>query len=143
MKHLFLALSLLSGFSSFSQSAFELFDLKVNHHATLRNEIQTFYKDVLKCELVTPDSNVPRDYVQFSNDQRLNIIYFDDDNQILSDDDFMNSIWIKIKVDEFVKRREAVLGSGVKIIADKPDKGELYFQAPGGQVYRMVDVNNT
>lgn len=110
-------------------------NMKVDHHVNDTTEIREFYRNILGFKLVTPDSPVPRDYVEFSNGFRLNIIYQRKD--VPSNEDFMNGLWLRIHVADFATVAERVRKSGVKIIHDKVDKDEIYFQALGGQVYRM------
>jgi hypothetical protein len=49
------------------------------------------------------------------------------------------SIWLEIKSDDVQEMRQKILDFGVRKL-DIPDP-HLYFQAPGGQVLRLVGIN--
>ncbi|MDB4954889.1 MAG: hypothetical protein JWO36_2458 [Myxococcales bacterium] len=57
----------------------------------------------------------------------------------LSDDDFLKAIFLELKADDVQEMRQKILSFGVKVL-DVPDV-HLYFQAPGGQVFRLVGIN--
>ena len=57
----------------------------------------------------------------------------------LSDDDFLKAIFLELKVDDVEDTRQKIVAFGVKVL-DVPDV-HLYFQAPGGQVFRLVGIN--
>jgi hypothetical protein len=49
------------------------------------------------------------------------------------------SVWLEIKSDNVEETRQKILDFGVRKL-DIPDP-HLYFQAPGGQVLRLVGIN--
>jgi len=49
------------------------------------------------------------------------------------------SVWLEIKSDNVEEMRQKILDFGVRKL-DIPDP-HLYFQAPGGQVLRLVGIN--
>ena len=112
--------------------------MKVNHYLKDTSEVRTFYKEVLGMNLVTPKSPVTRDYIEFANGFRMNIIYME--KNVPSQADFHDGLWIRIHTADFKNVAERVRQSGVKIIQDKVEKNEIYFQAPGGQVFRMGEI---
>lgn len=57
----------------------------------------------------------------------------------LSDEDFLKAIFLELKTDDVDKMRQKITAFGVKVL-DVPDP-HLYFQAPGGQVFRLVGIN--
>ena len=57
----------------------------------------------------------------------------------LSDDDFMKAIFLELKTDDVQGMRQKITAFGVRVL-DVPDP-HLYFQAPGGQMFRLVGVN--
>ncbi len=119
-------------------SGIDIADIKLNCNVSSMEEVRSFYTDVLGANLVSPESKVPRDYIQFDNDQRINIIYMSDSEKVLTKEQAMNAPWVKIEVEDFDKRYKKVKKSGVSIIKENKEKRELYFQSPDGQVYRMV-----
>jgi hypothetical protein len=49
------------------------------------------------------------------------------------------SIYLELKADDVEAMRQKIIDSGVTTI-EVPDP-HLYFQAPGGQVFRLVGIN--
>ena len=136
MKQSFLLLFLTWAFMANSQySDVRLGNLKINHNIQDTLEVRSFYRDVLGVELHTPSSKVPRDYLRFSNDFRLNIIYQKEGAP--NHEDFMKALWIRIHVKDFKILANRVRGSKATVFKDRPETNEIYFQAPGGQVFRM------
>jgi len=87
-----------------------------NHSAvrvrrTERDKIRKFYRDVLDCKA----------------------------EGALSDDDFLKATFLELKTDNVEGMRQKIVGFGVKVL-EVPDP-HLYFQAPGGQVWRLVGIN--
>ena len=94
--------------------------------------IRAFYNDVLGCELrkQTPDV----DYIRFEDDFFLAILYQD---QALTAEDARASIWLELRSDDPVALGRRITEFGVHSI-EMPNAEHLYFQAPGGQVFRVV-----
>ncbi len=57
----------------------------------------------------------------------------------LSEDNFLKAIFLELKADNVKEVRQKIVDFGVKVL-DVPDT-HLYFQAPGGQVFRLVGIN--
>jgi catechol 2,3-dioxygenase-like lactoylglutathione lyase family enzyme len=113
-----------------------------------RDRIRTFYGDVLGCtitrELDDKDDLRMGDgfYIAFlyeSGGQEVDkgVAYATED--ALSDDDFLKAIFLELKTDDVEEMKQKIVSFGVKIL-DVPDP-HLYFQAPGGQVFRLVGIN--
>jgi catechol 2,3-dioxygenase-like lactoylglutathione lyase family enzyme len=125
-----------------------------NHSAlrvrrTERDRIRKFYRDVLGCQ-ITRESDDKDDvrmgdgfYIAFlyeSGDGREpdeGVTYAADDT--LSEDDFLKAIFLELKADDVQAMRQKIVAFGVKVL-EVPDP-HLYFQAPGGQVFRLVGTS--
>jgi len=118
------------------KSSIELVHLKLNQDEAKMAEIREFYKGVLGLKLVSPEGAIKRDYLEFDNGQRLNLIYVSKE-RVPDQRAFMNGMWIRLETTDFNTLVEKVMASGVPIVKEVTGK-ELYFQAPGGQVWRMV-----
>jgi hypothetical protein len=57
----------------------------------------------------------------------------------LSDDGFLKAVFLELKAEDIQEMKEKITAFGVKVL-DVPDV-HLYFQAPGGQVFRLVGIN--
>ena len=57
----------------------------------------------------------------------------------LDESDFLKAIYLELKTDNTEEMKQTILAFGVKKL-DVPDP-HLYFQAPGGQVFKLVGSN--
>ena len=98
----------------------------------LQERTRQFYRDVLGCEITKKTDDV--DYFRMGNNFFVAVLYEDG---ALPEADWLKSIWLEIKADDVLAAKKRILAFGVKEV-DSQDKAHLYFQAPGGQVFRLV-----
>ena len=126
-----------------------------SNHAALRvrpserERIRKFYRDVLGCRLNREfddkeDFRIGDDYyITFlyggpgAQEPDKGAVYAQAD--ALSDGDFLKAIYLELKTDDVPGIRRKITDFGVKVLP-VPDP-HLYFQAPGGQVFRLVGIN--
>ncbi len=125
-----------------------------NHSAvrvprTERDSIRKFYCYVLDCKLTREFND--KDDIQIGDNFYIAFLYGDGNGQgadkgvnyspesTLSKDDFLKSIFLELKTDNVNEMRQRIVSYGVKVL-NVPDP-HLYFQAPGGQVFRLVEIN--
>lgn len=109
--------------------------MRTTAHPSKREEIQAFYAGLLGCKML----NVPHpnmDLFHFASDTFLGIYY---DSASLSEQEFMKATWLELKTDDAKALKETLLINGIKQF-EYPDKEHFYFQAPGGQVYRLASL---
>ncbi len=124
----------------------------IGNHAAVRvsraerERIRGFYRDVLGCRLVRTFDD--KDDFQLGDDYYVAFLYaggsgVDVDRgvsyaaaDVLSDDDFLKAMFLELKADDVDDMRRKIIASGVRVL-DVPDP-HLYFQAPGGQVFRLI-----
>lgn len=99
---------------------------------TERGDIRRFYRDVLGCRMTKASEAV--DVFQLGSDFYLGVVY---DDGALSIADRLKSIWLELCTDRPEALKAEILQFGIKEI-DYRDRDHFYFQAPGGQVYRLV-----
>jgi catechol 2,3-dioxygenase-like lactoylglutathione lyase family enzyme len=107
--------------------------IRVPH--SLQDKIRQFYRDVLGCEITKQSVNV--DYFRMGDSFFLAVLY---DDSALSEPEWLKSIWLEIKADDVPAAKKKILAFGVKEVTSQ-DKAHLYFQAPGGQVFRLVGTD--
>lgn len=110
-----------------------------NHTATYaarseQDRIRKFYCSVLGCKAAETSDNV--DHFKLA-DVDFCFVYQD---TALDEGDFLKAIYLELKSDNVEEMREKILAFGVKKL-DVPGAGSLYFQAPGGQVFRLVGLD--
>ncbi len=107
---------------------------KISVLASERERIQKFYRDVLECKV---DIKPQADLIWLRPDFYLGVVYED---SALSVSDMLKSIWLELRTDRAEELKQKILKFGLKEI-EYQDKEHFYFQAPGGQVFRLA--NNT
>jgi catechol 2,3-dioxygenase-like lactoylglutathione lyase family enzyme len=125
-----------------------------NHSAvrvprTERDGIRKFYCDVLGGKIMREFDD--KDDIRLGDDFYIGFLYGSGDGQgadkgvnyapddALSNDDFLKTIFLELKADDVEETRQKIVAFGVKVL-NVPDP-HLYFQAPGGQVFRLVGIN--
>lgn len=109
-----------------------------NHAAVVvprgeQDAVRRFYRDVLGCTL-TRSADDKDDFV-VGDDLYLAIVYADE-AVTLGSDGFLKATYLELKTDDIDTMRRSIVGFGVKVL--EIDDPHLYFQAPGGQVFRLV-----
>ncbi len=124
-----------------------------NHSAvrvakSARSKIRNFYIDILGAKLTRefPD----KDDIQIGDDFFIAFLYASGNaksadkgvtyaaESVLSNDDFLKSVFLELKTDNVEAMKKKIIDFGVKVL-HVPDS-HLYFQAPGGQVFRLVAI---
>lgn len=100
---------------------------------TERERIRKFYCDVLGCKIT--GENDQKDDLCMGDNFYIRFLYGDDADE----SEFLRTVWLEIKSDNVEEMRRKILDFGVRKL-DNPDP-HLYFQAPGGQVLRLVGIN--
>lgn len=111
-------------------------DVAIGNHLAVfagRNEqekIRAFYAGVLGCNVRVEEEAVDRFEL---NGLHLCFVYQD---AALDPGRFLSATYLELKTDDVAAMRRKILEFGVNKL-DIPDS-HLYFQAPGGQVFRLV-----
>ncbi len=112
-----------------------------NHSAVVmprqdRDRIRKCYCDVLGCT-ITRESAVKDDF-RLGEGFYVGVLYGD----VTDESEFLRSgrsIYLELKSDQLEETQHRIIDSGVRVL-EVPDP-HLYFQAPGGQVFRLVGIN--
>ncbi len=114
-----------------------------------RDRIRKFYCDLLGCKIMREFDD--KDDIRIGDDFYISFLYGMGDGRgadkgvnysaekALSDDDFLKAIFLELKADNVEEMRQKIVAFGVKVL-NVPDP-HLFFQAPGGQVFRLVGIN--
>ncbi len=98
-----------------------------------RKRIQEFYRDVLGCKVVVKEGV---DIVWLGDNFHIGYRY---EESALTDEEMLKSIWLELRVGDPEGLKKKILDFGIVEI-DFWDKEHFYFQAPGGQVFRLVGL---
>jgi hypothetical protein len=101
-----------------------------------RDSIHKFYCDILGGKITKEEDD--RDFLCLGENFYIAFLYGDvpDESEFLRT---ARSIWLEIKSDKVEELTRKILDFGVRKL-DIPDP-HLYFQAPGGQVLRLVGID--
>jgi len=100
-----------------------------------RDSIRKFYCDILGGKITKEEDE--RDFLCLGENFYIGFLYGD----VVDESEFLRtarSIWLEIKSDNVEEMTQKILDFGVRKL-DIPDP-HLYFQAPGGQVLRLVGI---
>ena len=101
-----------------------------------RDRIREFYRDVLGAEIAREGEQ--KDDVRLGDGFYIAFLY-EDEGVALDESEFMKAIYLELKTDNVEEMRQKIVAFGVRVL-DVPDP-HLYFQAPGGQVLRLVGID--
>jgi len=108
---------------------------KFNVRKSLRERVRSFYLDVLQCTtILSPAPDL--DLFLFPTSFVLGVFYCEQAD-VLSEEDHLKAAWLEIKTKDVQEVKRRLVEFGVKKV-DYPDKTRFYFQAPGGQVFRLA-----
>mgnify|MGYP003314039736 CR=1 FL=1 len=114
----------------------------------LRLRMREFFGEILGCSVHSSD-NVTRDIPEnvdlfmFEGGETVGVAYFDKDAPVLSNAQHRMASWMEIKADDVAAMKARLLDFGVCEITDFWDRDHFYFHAPGGQVFRLIDRNES
>ena len=112
------------------------------NHSALRvpraekDRIREFYRDVLGCR-ITREGDQKDDFLM--GDNFYIAFLYEDEGVALDESEFLKAIYLELKTDNVEKMRQKIVAFGVRVL-EVPDP-HLYFQAPGGQVLRLVGID--
>ena len=109
-----------------------------NHSAVFaarseQDRIRKFYSDVLGAKTRMQNNEVDRFQL---NDFHFCFVY---QSTALDESYFLKAIYLELHTDNIEEMKQKILAFGVKKV-DVPDP-HLYFQAPGGQVFKLVGID--
>ena len=112
-----------------------------NHSAIVlpraeQDRIRRFYRDVLGCEIIRESER--KDDFRMGDDFYIGVLY-EDEGVALDESGFSRAIYLELKADNVEEMRQKIVAFGVRVL--EVQDPHLYFQAPGGQVFRLVGIN--
>ena len=106
------------------------------HH--LRERALRFYTDLLGCRKL-PDLPYPNvDLYEFQGGFVLGLFFYDEADT-LPEKEQLKATWMEIKSNDPDALKQRLIGFGVHEV-EFEDKSRFYFQAPGGQVFRVAPM---
>jgi len=110
----------------------------MNVAAPLRARTRDFYAGLLGCKVLeSPQADL--DLYEFAEGVVLGL-FFVAPWQAPSEADCLKGTWLEIKVDDPALWKERLQAFGVREV-EFPDPTRFFFQAPGGQVFRLAAMD--
>jgi hypothetical protein len=103
----------------------------------LRARAREFYTGVLECKSL-PSPREDLDLYEFAGGFVLGLFF--DAVGALPESEYLNSTWLEIKAADPETVKARLIASGVKPV-EYPDPTRFFFQAPGGQVFRLAPLD--
>jgi catechol 2,3-dioxygenase-like lactoylglutathione lyase family enzyme len=112
-----------------------------NHSAVVlpragQGRIREFYRDVLGCEIIRATDE--KDDFRLGGNFYIGVLY-EDEGVALDEIGFSKAVYLELKAGNVEEMRQKIVAFGVRVL-DMQDP-HLYFQAPGGQVFRLVGIS--
>lgn len=101
-----------------------------------KDRIRRFYRDVLG-GTITRESDL-KDDIRVGDDFYIAFLY-ENEGVALDESGFSKAVYLELKTDNVEEMRQKIVAFGVRVL-EVPDP-HLYFHAPGGQVFRLVGIN--
>ncbi len=101
-----------------------------------KGRIREFYRDVLGCTITREGDQ--KDDFRMGGNFYIAFLY-EEDGAALDESGFSKAIYLELKAANAEEMRQRIVAFGVRVL-EVPDP-HLYFQAPGGQVFRLVGIN--
>ncbi len=112
--------------------------VKMNVSRRLRDQVRRFYGEVLGCKSL-PSPAPDLDLYEFAGGFVLGV-FFCDDGEVLPEQEHLQATWLEIKVADPEEAKRRLLEFGVREV-NYVDKSRFFFQAPGGQVFRLTPLD--
>jgi hypothetical protein len=119
--------------------------LKMTVPSELKARTREFYGGLLGLKSIpSPAENL--DLYEFPGGFVLGLFFSDESAELLAERDYLKSTWLELKVDDIAQWKERLLRFGVaEIQYDDPSRfaepyQRFFFQAPGGQVFRLAPL---
>jgi hypothetical protein len=101
---------------------------------SMRKRVRSFWTDVFKCDHISPRDDL--DVFLFADGSRIGVFFVADDEALTNERHRVAGTWIEVLVDDAASTRAALTKQGLEPM-QYFDKEHQYFQAPGGQVFRL------
>lgn len=112
--------------------------LKMTVPQHLRSQTREFYGSILSCQqLDSPSDDL--DLYEFAGGFVLGL-FFTPEVEAPSATDYLKGLWLELKVADPEALKARLLAFGVKEV-EFPDPTRFFFQALGGQVFRVAPLD--
>lgn len=116
--------------------------MKMTLARELRPRTRAFYAKTLELK-VLESLRDDLDLYEFAGGFVLGIFFTDTAAELLTEPDHLKATWLELKVEDPIAWKQRIVDFGVRAV-DYPDgSNRFYFQAPGGQVFRLAGLDGS
>ena len=112
--------------------------MKMQMPHALRETARRFYTEVLGCRPLAEKPYPNLDLYQFGDGLVIGLFFCDAD-EALEEREQLKAVWLELQTEDPEALRRKLLAFGVREVKFA-DPTRFYFQAPGGQVYRLAPL---
>ncbi len=112
-----------------------------------RERFMSLFRDILECAVVERDFGMryPILLVPFSDGSAFSVEFTEDSlaefpGDVLDDKDALRGAWIEFRTNDVSALQQRLRDGGIREFRH-PGSSHVYFSAPGGQVFRVLDVS--
>ncbi len=109
-------------------------NMKTTVDRALRAQVRRFYEEGLGCRRAEPILDL--DVFEFTDGCHMGV-YFVDPPEALTPEQALKATWIEFTVEDVEAAARRLPDFGATVVPYH-DKAHSYFQAPGGQVFRLA-----
>jgi catechol 2,3-dioxygenase-like lactoylglutathione lyase family enzyme len=116
-------------------------------HPELRERFTTLFKDVLQCRVLERDFGLayPLLFVPFPDGSGFSVEFTElapgDDSALAPNDEHaFRGAWIEFRTPDLAAAQQKLREAGIREFRH-PGSTHVYFSAPGGQVFRLLDLD--
>lgn len=113
--------------------------LKMHLPHYLRKRTAQFYIEILGCRRIADKPYPDVDLYEFPDGFVIGCFYYDEIDT-LRENDYLMATWMEIKTDNPAALKERLIEFGAREV-EFEDKSRFYFQASGGQVFRVAPMD--
>jgi hypothetical protein len=108
-------------------------------HPQLREAFTALFKDVLGCDVLERDFGLPYPilFVPFPDGSGFSV-EFREKAQLTDDPSY--STWVEFRTPNIEEAHRKLRDAGIREFRH-PGSSHVYFSAPGGQVFRLLDID--
>jgi hypothetical protein len=103
-----------------------------------RDRVRQFYGDICECRIV-PSPRPDLDLFEFAGGFIVGVFYADD-TKVLPEAEHRKAIWLEIQASDPKALEDRITAAGIERM-HYDDQSRFYFQAPGGQVFRIAPLD--
>ena len=116
---------------------------KIHVSRALRAQTDALYRGALEAKprLGSSDDTVIYELAASTPMPTIVGIFYRAESEVLTSEEHLRATWLELKSSDVAATKARLVALGVREV-ETPDKARFFFQAPGGQVYRLASFDD-